>query len=125
MHVSKPLYRYSRLLYVYMNIEYNDMSEKAVHAVLLLHKDSRDCLSKILQMIHYFIHYSTTSHYNLEHLPESQPLLQRYITTLSEYDTINIKETISFLNELDQVKPNTTGKKHTVNYNYAYIKTLK
>ncbi|KAK4515332.1 Sulfate permease 2 [Mucor velutinosus] len=85
-----------------------DINDKSVHAVLLLHQDSRKTLSNILKLMHYFIQYTTTTSYQLEHLPRSQSLLQRYASTLLNNETITLKDNIEFLNALDSLKPNTT-----------------
>jgi hypothetical protein len=81
-----------------------------VHAVLLIHQDSRITLCKILKLIHYFIQYTTTTSYQLEHLRESQSLLQRYTSTLLNNETITLKDNIEFLNTLDSLKSNDTSK---------------
>ncbi|KAF1798362.1 hypothetical protein FB192DRAFT_1391172 [Mucor lusitanicus] len=85
-----------------------DINDRSVHAVLLLHPDSRQTLSNILKLMHYFIQYTTTTSYQLEHLPGSQSLLQRYTSTLLNNETITLKDNIEFLNALDSLEPNTT-----------------
>ncbi|KAI7900634.1 uncharacterized protein BX663DRAFT_458336 [Cokeromyces recurvatus] len=90
------------------NSKYNNISEKPVHAVLLLHQDSRIVLCKILKMIHHFIRYTTTATYQLEKSPESQPLLQKYTSTLLNNGIISLEEIIHFLNALEVIKPINT-----------------
>jgi hypothetical protein len=89
---------------------YGDITEKSVHAVLLLHKDSRIALVKILKLLHYFILYTSSKNYQLEQFAESQSLLQRFTSTLLNDEIIAIKDTIAFLNALDGLERNTTGK---------------
>lgn len=88
-------------------IENTDINERLVHAVLLLHDDSRTALCNILKLIHYFIQYTTTTNYHLEYLSGSQPLLQRYTSTLVSNETITLKDNINFLNALDGLKSNS------------------
>ncbi|EPB91383.1 hypothetical protein HMPREF1544_01704 [Mucor circinelloides 1006PhL] len=86
-----------------------DINDRSVHAVLLLHQDSRTTLNSILKLIHHFIQYTTTTSYQLEHLRESQSLLQRYTSTLLNNEIITLKDTIEFLHALDPLRPNTTN----------------
>ncbi|KAL9545146.1 hypothetical protein MBANPS3_007279 [Mucor bainieri] len=83
------------------------INDRSVHAVLLLHPDSRKTLCSILKLMHYFIQYTTTTSYQLEHLPGSQSLLQRYTSTLLNNEATTLKDNIEFLNALDAVQPNT------------------
>jgi hypothetical protein len=99
------------LLFTFTNdhsLDYGDITDKATHAVLLMHKDSRIALCNILKLIHHFIQYTSTNNYHLDNLPESQALLQRYTLTLQNDQVITIKDTIDFLNALNAVEPKTT-----------------
>ncbi|KAI8985468.1 hypothetical protein BDB01DRAFT_788373 [Pilobolus umbonatus] len=81
---------------------YNTM-DQVVHAVLLLHPDSRSSLCNLLKMIYYFTRYANTSNYQLEYIPESQPLLQRYTSCLLDDEPVTIEEAIEFMAALDTV----------------------
>ncbi|GAA5796194.1 hypothetical protein HPULCUR_001563 [Helicostylum pulchrum] len=94
------------------NSRFTDISELTVHAVLLLHKDSNVTLSKILKMLHYFIRYTSTNNFQLRHFTETQGLLQRYTSTLLNDEIITIKDTIDFLNALNELKQNTAEVKN-------------
>jgi hypothetical protein len=108
------------------SLDYGDLTDKATHAVLLIHKDSRMALCNTLKMIHHFIQYTSTNNYHLENMPESQALLQRYILTLQNDQVITIKDTIEFLNALNAVTPKsiTTGKNLPKNYAIARALTI-
>ncbi|KAI8987421.1 hypothetical protein BDF20DRAFT_815288 [Mycotypha africana] len=90
---------------------------------------SRILLCKILKLIHYFLHYTTTAlmmitpstttttintstttsnFQQLTHLPEPQSLLQKHISAIYNDQTIDIKNTIKFLDTLNELKPTTT-----------------
>lgn len=84
--------------------------EKPVHAVLLLHKDSRIALIKILKLLHYFIQFSSSKSYQLDQFAESQSLLKRYTSTLLNDENIGIRDTIEFLNALNGLESNSSGK---------------
>ncbi|KAI8641915.1 hypothetical protein BD408DRAFT_417331 [Parasitella parasitica] len=85
-----------------------DINDKLVHAVLLIHADSRTTLCKILKLVYHFIQFTTTANYQLEHLRGSQSLLQRYTTTLLNSEIITLEDNIEFLNALDSLKPKDT-----------------
>ncbi|KAI9473598.1 MAG: hypothetical protein EXX96DRAFT_487790 [Benjaminiella poitrasii] len=67
--------------------------------------NSKSALCKILKLIHYFIQYTTKTNYQLEHLPESQSLLQKYVSNLLNNNVISLGETIHFLDALGSIKP--------------------
>ncbi|KAI7889562.1 uncharacterized protein EV154DRAFT_273991 [Mucor mucedo] len=94
-----------------------NITEKPAHAVLLLHKDSRISLSKILKMLHYFVQYTSTASFQLETFSETQGLLQRYTSTLMTDDMIMMKDTIDFLNALNDLEQKPTGKVDTTSFN--------
>lgn len=81
-----------------------------MHAVLLLHNDSRIALTRILKLLHYFILYTSSKSYQLEQFAESQSLLQRYTSNLLNDEIIAIKDTIEFLNALGGLEQNIKGK---------------
>lgn len=60
-------------------------------------------------MLHYFVQYTSTTSFQLENFPDSQDLLQRYTSSLLNDDIITIKDTIDFLNALNELEH--TGKK--------------
>lgn len=62
-------------------------------------------------MLHYFIQYASTNNFQLHHFTETQGLLPRYTSTLLNDEIITIKDTIDFLNALNELKQNTAGKK--------------
>jgi hypothetical protein len=64
-----------------------------------------------LKLLHHFIQYTSTTSYQLQHFPETQGLLQRYTSTLLNDEIIELKDTVVFLNALDGLKENTTGKR--------------
>lgn len=94
-----------------MLLGYGDITENSVHAVLLLHSDSRIALTRILKLLHYFILYTSSKNYQLEQFAESQSLLQRYTSTLLNDEIIAIKDTVEFLNALGGLEQNTKGKR--------------
>ncbi|KAI9251557.1 hypothetical protein BY458DRAFT_536141 [Sporodiniella umbellata] len=67
-------------------------------------KESRECLVKLLILIQNFLQFASSAHYQLDHLPESQPVLQRYIKTLKEETPINIDEVITLLNDIAKIE---------------------
>ncbi|RCI04160.1 hypothetical protein CU098_012062, partial [Rhizopus stolonifer] len=69
-----------------------DVEDKSVHSVLFVHKESRGYLIKILTLIQHFIQFTNNVNYQLDHLPESQPVLQRYTKTLQNETPIKIEE---------------------------------
>lgn len=71
-----------------------------MHAALLIHKDSRVTLRKILIMTQHFIRYTSLANYQLSHIRESQPLLQKYVATLTD-EPVSRDDAIQFLNALD------------------------
>ena len=71
-------------------------TNQPVHAVLLLHSDSRVALTKILKLLHYFVQFTSAKSFQLEHTVESSNLLQRYANTLLNDEVIVIKDTIAF-----------------------------
>ncbi|KAI8096863.1 uncharacterized protein BX664DRAFT_275230 [Halteromyces radiatus] len=81
-----------------------DLSSKQTHAVLLVHKESRISLIKILLMIQQFIQYATTSKYELQHMVETKSLLLRHISTTLTSEPVPINDVISFLQALDNIK---------------------
>ncbi|KAI8332972.1 hypothetical protein EDC96DRAFT_27469 [Choanephora cucurbitarum] len=79
------------------------LKSKQVHAILLVHPESRSCLVKILKCIQQFIQFSQTS--NL--IPvDTKSLLQRYTTALVHHEAIVLSETIEFLQALDTISLN-------------------
>ncbi|CAO3597757.1 unnamed protein product [Absidia cylindrospora] len=86
------------------NSELYDLSARPVHAVLLVHKESRTSLIQILMMIQHFIQYATTSNYELQHIPETKQLLLRRITTTLTSEPVPIKDILSFLQALGNIK---------------------
>ncbi|KAG0176146.1 mediator complex subunit [Apophysomyces sp. BC1021] len=86
------------------NSKFADISARPVHAVLLVHKVSRVALQQILIMIHQFVQFITTSSYELVHLPESRPLLQRCAFNLLQNEPVALEDVLSFLFALDELE---------------------
>ncbi|KAG1149468.1 hypothetical protein G6F37_010009 [Rhizopus arrhizus] len=82
-------------------------NNKAVHSVLFVHKESREYLIKILMLIQHFIRYTNEADYQLDHLSQSQPILQQYANTLKTDPPIAIKEVVNLLNDLNSIESNT------------------
>jgi hypothetical protein len=85
------------------------MHQKPVHAVLFLHKESRDYLKKILTFIPHFITFASSATYQLDHLPESQALLQQYTDNLQKEPPVAISQVVDLLNDLSHLEANTKG----------------
>ncbi|KAI9007496.1 hypothetical protein CLU79DRAFT_778630 [Phycomyces nitens] len=85
-----------------------DISGRPVHAVLLIHKPSRTALCSILTLIHHFIHFITSSSYELPHILESRFLLQRYASNLLQHAPVSIKDVLLFLKAFDRVDKSDT-----------------
>ncbi|RCH80593.1 hypothetical protein CU097_001946, partial [Rhizopus azygosporus] len=83
------------------------MYQKPVHAVLFLHKESRDYLKKILTFIPHFITFASSATYQLDHLPESQSLLQQYTDNLQKEPPVTISQVVDLLNDLSHLEANT------------------
>ncbi|CEG70969.1 hypothetical protein RMATCC62417_06775 [Rhizopus microsporus] len=83
------------------------MYQKPVHAVLFLHKESRDYLKKILTFIPHFITFASSATYQLDHLPESQSLLQQYTDNLQKGPPVAISQVVDLLNDLSHLEANT------------------
>ncbi|CAO3642677.1 unnamed protein product [Cunninghamella blakesleeana] len=81
-----------------------NLSSRQVHAVLLVHKESRILLIKILALIQQFIHFATTSNYELINIPRSKPLLLKQINTRLTSEPVLAKDVISFLQALGNIK---------------------
>lgn len=73
-------------------------------------------MSKILKLLHYFVQYTSTASFQLETFSETQGLLQRYTSTLMTDDLIMMKDTIDFLNALNDLEQNTTGKANIISF---------
>lgn len=83
------------------------IEQKPVHAVLFLHKESRDYLIKILTFIPHFITFASSTTYQLDHLPESQTLLQQYTDNLKKEPPVAIDQVADLLNDLSHLESNT------------------
>ncbi|KAI8331319.1 hypothetical protein BC941DRAFT_505814 [Chlamydoabsidia padenii] len=86
------------------NSDLHDLSSKPVHAVLLVHKESRMTLMKTLVMIEHFIRYATNSQFELEHIPETKQLLLRHISTTLQSEPVAINDILLFLRAIDNIK---------------------
>ncbi|CAO3638149.1 unnamed protein product [Cunninghamella echinulata] len=84
--------------------KYENLSSRHVHAVLLIHKESRTLLIKILVFIQHFIQFSTTSNYELVNIPQSKPLLLKQINTRLTSEPVLTNDVISFLQALGNIK---------------------
>ncbi|KAI8368709.1 hypothetical protein BD560DRAFT_131812 [Blakeslea trispora] len=91
----------------------HDLETEHVHAVLLLHPESRQCLVKILRKMEQWIQFCQTS--NLIPL-DNRLLLQRYTLALVHHD-IALSETIGFLEALNSLSCPFEGKIHTQSKN--------
>jgi hypothetical protein len=74
-----------------------------VHAVLLVHKESRAALIKVLVMIDHFIRYATNTNYELRHIPETKQLLLRHISATLQNEPVTIDDSLTFLRALDSI----------------------
>ncbi|KAI8145254.1 hypothetical protein BJV82DRAFT_667151 [Fennellomyces sp. T-0311] len=79
------------------NSQYTDISARPSHAVILCHKESRLALCKILIMINEFVRFVRSSSYELKHLPESTPLLQKYATNILKNEPVSLQDMLAFL----------------------------
>ncbi|KAI9311047.1 hypothetical protein BX666DRAFT_2000266 [Dichotomocladium elegans] len=82
------------------NSKFMDIAARPSHAVLLIHKESRSALCKVLVMINEFVRYTTSTTFDLPNLPESAPLLLRYANHLLQNEPIALKDMLAFLNAL-------------------------
>ncbi|CDH55839.1 hypothetical protein RO3G_03953 [Lichtheimia corymbifera JMRC:FSU:9682] len=74
-----------------------DISARPCHAVLLLHEESRDALSKLLVMVNEFVHYTNSASFELPNVPESLPLLLRYAKNVLSSEPVALKDVLAFL----------------------------
>ncbi|KAI9489933.1 hypothetical protein BDB00DRAFT_840113 [Zychaea mexicana] len=81
--------------------KFADISARPSHAVLLYHKESRLALCKILVMVFEFVRFTRSSSYELQHLPESMPLLQKYASNVLKSEPVSLQDMLAFLKALD------------------------
>lgn len=79
------------------DLELGDISARPCHAVLLLHEESRDALSKLLVMVNEFVQYTNSASFELPNVPESLPLLLRYAKNVLSSEPVALKDVLAFL----------------------------
>jgi hypothetical protein len=70
-------------------------------------------------LIQHFIRYTNEADYQLDHLSQSQPILQQYANTLKTDPPIAIKEVINLLNDLNSIESNTKSKYYFIHINQS------
>ncbi|ORX60311.1 hypothetical protein DM01DRAFT_1332468 [Hesseltinella vesiculosa] len=80
--------------------EGSDISTRASHAVLLVHRASRLALMKILVMIQQFSQFTLQGQYDMTQLTETKPMLEREVKIMTASIPVAIDDVLVFLKAL-------------------------